>query len=400
MDYLKRAHELADEIVEHRRYLHQHPEIGCDTPVTKAYVEKALQGMGYEVSHAGPGLVALAGHGSPVLLLRADMDALLMEEESGLPFASVNPGKAHCCGHDTHTAMLLGAARMLKENESGLKGTVKLMFQPGEETGNGAKAMIAGGVLENPKPDAAMAIHVDALLPLGKFNYSKGPTFCSNDVFKIEVMGKAGHGARPHQAVDAINVSAHIVTGLEALISRECTPTETCMLTVCSIESDTKTFNVFPQMVTMTGSIRTYNVGQRELLVRRIQEVVSGISATFHCTSKVTFDHQEEPLIVDEQLENEMREYLQEALGSEASVVEPPIMKMGSEDFASVTVQIPSAYFFIGAGPDRENGYFCTQHNSKVRYNEEMMPWGAAGLAYCADRWLERRGTDVRDEGN
>lgn len=389
MDYLKRAHELTEEIVENRRFLHQHPEIGCDIPVTKAFVEDKLKCMGYEVAHVGPGLVAMAGHGSPVILLRADMDGLLMEEESGLPFASVNPGKAHCCGHDNHTAMLLGAAKMLKENEADLKGTVKLMFQPGEETGNGAQEMINGGLLENPRPDVTMAFHVDALLPLGKLNYSRGPAFCSNDVFKIEVMGKAGHGARPHQAVDAINASAHIITGLEALISRECTPTEICMLTVCSIESDTKTFNVFPQVVTMTGSIRTYNTGQRALLVRRLQEVVDGISKTFNCTSKVTFGHQNDPLIVDDQVETEMRGYLEEVLGDEASVVEPPIMKMGSEDFASVTVQIPSAYFYIGAGPDRENGYFCSQHNAKVRFNEEMLPYGAAGFANCAARWLE-----------
>ena len=139
----------------------------------------------------------------------------------------------------------------------------------------------------------------------------------------------------------------------------------------------------------MTGSIRTYNTEQRALLVRRLQEVVDGISKTFNCTSKVTFGHQNDPLIVDDQVETEMRGYLEEVLGDEASVVEPPIMKMGSEDFASVTVQIPSAYFYIGAGPDRENGYFCSQHNAKVRFNEEMLPYGAAGFANCAARWLE-----------
>lgn len=389
IDYLKRAKELAGEITADRRYLHQHPETGCDTPVTRDYIEKRLLDMGCQAAHVGPGLVATVGQGSPVILLRADMDALMMTEESGLPFASLNPGKAHCCGHDTHSAMLLGAARMLKENEDSLKGTVKLMFQPGEETGNGAPAMIEAGVLEHPKPDAAVAFHVDAALPMGKFNYSIGPTFCSNDVFTIRVCGKSGHGARPHQAVDAINASAHIVTGLETLIARESVPTETCMLTVCSIESDSKVFNVFPKTVTLTGSIRTYNPEQRASLVRRLKEVVEGIAKSFNCTGQVTFDHQQEPLLVDGELETELRGYLQEALGSEGTVVEPPIMKMGSEDFAGVTMRIPSAYFFIGAGPDRENGYFCSQHNPKVRYNEDMLPLGAAGYAQCADRWLE-----------
>lgn len=392
IDYLERAFQLAEEITADRRYLHQHPETGCDTPVTMEYIERRLREMGYQAAHVGPGLVATVGQGTPVILLRADMDALTMEEESGLPFASLNPGKAHCCGHDTHTAMLLGAARMLKENESGLKGTVKLMFQPGEETGNGAQAMVEAGVLENPRPDAAVAFHVDAALPLGRLNYSVGPTFCSNDVFTILVCGRSGHGARPHQAVDAINASAHIVTGLETLIARETIPTETCMLTVCSIESDSKTFNVFPKTVTLTGSIRTYNPDQRAVLVSRLKEVVEGIARSFNCTGQVSFDHQQEPLLVDRQLETELRAYLEEALRNEGTVVEPPIMKMGSEDFACVTMRVPSAYFFIGAGPDRENGYPYSQHNPKVRFNEDMLPLGAAGYAYCADRWLEHNG--------
>lgn len=389
MDYLKRAHELAEEIVANRRYLHQHPETGLDVPVTKAYVEEKLTEMGYQVQHVGPGLVAMAGSGNPVVLLRADMDALPMEEESGLPFASLTPGKAHCCGHDNHTAMLLGAARLLKENEANLKGTVKLMFQPGEEVGKGAFAMVEAGVLENPKPDAAMAFHVDAATPLGIFHYGKGATFCSSDVFTIEVFGKAGHGARPHQAIDSITAAAHIVTALEALIAREATPTETNMLTICSIESDTKVFNVFPTQVTMTGSLRSYSQEQRDLLLQRMEETVEGIAKTFRCTSKITYGSQFGTLVVNDALEDEMRGYLEEALGGEATVVDPPIVKMGSEDFAGVTAHVPSAFFFVGAGPDRENGYFCTQHNSKVRFNEEMLPWGAAGFAHCATKWLE-----------
>lgn len=373
--------------------MHQHPETGCDIPVTKAYVEKRLTDMGYETVHVGPGLVAAAGQGSPVILLRADMDALLMTEESGLPYASLNEGKAHCCGHDNHTAMLLGAARMLKENEDSLRGTVKFMFQPGEESGDGAMAMLAAGVLEHPAPDAAMALHVDAALALGRFNYSKGPAFCSNDLFEIEVLGKEGHGARPHQAVDAINASAHMITGLQSLIARESTPVQTCVLTICSIESDTRISNVFPRKVTMTGSLRTDNQEQRTLLVRRLKEIVKDIADAFQCSGRVNFGIGQEPLIVDDQLESELCGYLEEALGSQARVVGPPVMKMGSEDFACISAKIPTAYLFIGGGPDRENGYFCSQHNSKVRYNEELLPLGAAGYACCAARWLESHGT-------
>ncbi len=391
MDYMKRALELKESLVRDRRFLHQHPEIRNDLPITASFVEERLKALGLDVRRCGgSGLTATIGgkKPGPVLLLRADMDALPMQEESGLEFASLTPGQAHCCGHDTHTAMLLCAAQMLKENEDALEGTVKLMFQPDEEGGNGCLDMVNDGILENPKVDAALALHVDAAAPLGSFAYGLGPIFSSNDVFSIKVIGKAGHGARPHQSIDPINAAAHILVGLETLIAREANPSETCMLCVGSIESSSKAFNIIPESVLMKGSIRTYNHDQREMLVRRLKEVAEYTAMAFACRAEVQYEVQMPPLIVNDNLELEMRKYLDEVLAGFGGVVEPPICKMGSEDFTHVTNRVPSAFFFIGAGPDREHGGQYSQHNTKVVFNEEMLPMGAAGYAYCAEKWL------------
>ena len=392
MDYLKRALELKDNIIEDRRTIHRNPEIGCTTPMTTAYIEKRLTQMGIPVTHCGPcGLTALIGkkENGPVLLLRADIDALPMEEESGLPFASQIPGAAHCCGHDNHAAMLLTAAQLLKEDEDNLAGRVKLMFQPGEESGDGCRQMVDAGVLEDPRVDAAMAFHVDAALPLGKLTYGQGATFCSNDVFQLKVSGKSGHGARPHQAVDAINCAAHIVVALETLIARETDPSETCMLTVCSIESSSKATNIFPESVVMKGSIRTYNDAQHALLLRRFEECCTYTAKAFGCGCDIHFESQSDPVIVDNALEQEMKGYLEELLQGEAAFLQEPIKKMGSEDFAAVTSRVPSAFFFLGAGKNRQTPYPYGQHNAKVVFNEDCLPYGAAGFAYCAYRWLK-----------
>lgn len=394
MDYMKRALALKEQLVRDRRFLHQHPELRSNLPVTSSFVEERLSALGLRCRRCGgSGVSAVIGgkRPGPVLLLRADMDALPMQEESGLEFASLTPGQAHCCGHDAHTAMLLCAARMLKESEDALEGSVKLMFQPDEEGGNGCRDMVEDGILEDPGVDAALALHVDAAAPLGSFAYSMGPAFSSNDVFSIKVIGKAGHGARPHQSIDPINAAAHILVGLEALIAREANPAETCMLCVGSIESSSKAFNIIPESVLMKGSIRTYDHGQRELLVRRLREVAEYTAMAFACRAEVRYEVQMPPLIVDNDLELEMRGYLDEVLAGYGGVVEPPVAKMGSEDFTHVTNRVPSAYFFIGAGPDREHGGQYSQHNTKVVFNEEMLPMGAAGYAHCARRWLARR---------
>ena len=271
MEYLKRATEINPEVIANRRYLHQHPELAFDLDNTVRFVKEKLTEMGYAPADCGDhGVVALAGGRKPgkCILIRADMDALPMKEESGLEFSSLTDSAAHTCGHDTHTAMLLGAAKLLKEMEDEIPGTVKLMFQPAEEMGTGAENMLKAGVLENPHVDASFGIHIFAAVPAGVLVYGNGPMLSSCDVFEITVKGKGGHGSMPNDTVDPIMVGAHILTALESINSREIAPDSFGVLTVGCFQSGSK-FNIIPDTAFMTGTIRTFDAGVHQEAPRR-----------------------------------------------------------------------------------------------------------------------------------
>jgi len=387
-DYLKRARELEEEILKDRRYLHAHPEVGDELPVTCEYVTRRLREMGYEPQRcAGYGVTATVGRPGKTFLLRADMDALPMGEESGLPFASPHCDRAHTCGHDTHMAMLLGAARMLKENEDALKGTVKLMFQPNEEGLYGAISMIEDGALEGV--DAAMAMHIDATMPLGYLTRGSGYAFASNDFFEITVEGKGGHAARPADTVDPINIMAHLQLAIQTLISREATPTHTNVITVTSVDAGGEAYNIIPDRARMRGTIRSYDEGQRALLKERLGQIAEGVARTFRGQASVRFLSGGIPaLYCDEQLAGRLVRYADRLLG-QGYVAKDPFKKVGSEDFAYVCQKVPSGYFFLGAGPDENSVWPYGQHNPKVLHNESVLYKGAAVEAQCAACWLE-----------
>jgi amidohydrolase len=281
--FLVRAKELQEETVKHRRFLHQHAEIQDDLPVTVTYVREQLERAGIasrEICKSG--VVALIGNekNGKTVLLRADMDALDIKEESGLPFSSITP-YAHCCGHDLHTAMLLTAAKMLKERESELNGAVKLMFQPGEEYFLGAKAMIEAGVLENPQVDAAVDMHVNGRIPLGTIaTCSLGYTCASCDGMKLTVNGKGCHGAWPHMGVDPINAAAHIYLSLQELISREAPADVATTLTFGQFAGGSAA-NIIPSQVILQGTMRTFSSEIRKNLMRRVHEIIEFTSKAF-----------------------------------------------------------------------------------------------------------------------
>jgi len=389
MNYLERAKELMPELVEHRRNIHQHPELGLNCENTATYVTQKLKEMGYDPQPCGKsGVVATVGKpGGKVFLLRADMDALPLQEESGLEFASVNPGAAHCCGHDVHTAMLLGAARLLKENEEELCGIVKLMFQPGEETLEGAREMIAHGVLENPRVDAAMAIHINALLPTGRLFVPYGPMTASSDKFSILVKGHGGHGARPHESIDPINAACHIHTALQVIHARELVAGETAVMTIGSIHGGNAN-NIIPETVEMKGTIRTYSNEVRKTIKDRIEEISASVAHAFRAEAQVTFDPgYSVPMICDESLAKMAAKSINELVG-EGTAVNMSKKQTASEDFAFVTDQVPGSFMILGAAiqPKVEYG----QHHPKVRYDESCMPIGAAAEAYVATQWLKQ----------
>lgn len=387
MDYWERANEIKDEIIENRRFIHKNAEVGADTVRTADYVMKKLEEMGYSPRRiAGNGVAAEAGKsGGKMLLLRADMDALPITEQSGEPF-SCTDGAMHACGHDLHAAMLLGAARLLKESEKELAGAVRLMFQPAEECFAGARAMIEAGILENPAPDAALAFHVGpGKMPVGIHMYNSGGAMMySNDGFKITVHGKGSHGAYPEHSIDPINIAAHIYMGLQELVAREVPVSDPCAVTIGKFTAGTVN-NIIPETAELQGSIRTISKESRALMVRRMKEIAEGTAKIYRGTAEVEMLSEIPPLVSDAEFTEEILKYMSElpVPGQQGAA---DMQASASDDFALILERIPGCYIFLSAGyPDRE---VAPSHNPAVVFNEDVLPIGAAYMAHCASRWL------------
>ena len=388
MNYYERAIALKEETVAHRRFFHVNAEVGLNMPKGQAYVLEELAKLGIDAKPCGHGVSATIGNGGKCLLLRADMDALPMAEESGLDFACPTGTEAHTCGHDFHVAMLLTAAKMLKENEANLEGTVKLMFQPAEETFEGAKDMIDNGILENPAPDAALAYHVTSgKMPVGIYMYNAAGTMMfSVDGFKITVHGKGSHGAYPHSGIDPINIAAHIYMGLESLIAREVDPAKANVLTIGKFNAGSAP-NIIPESAVLEGTIRSNDKASRELLVRRMQEVAEKTAAVYGGTVEIEMPSGVAPLICDPKLTNEFVGYMA-ALNIPGAMPYPGISASASEDFASIAERVPSTFMYLSAGYLDDRG-LAPAHNPKVQFNEDVCPMGAACYAHCATEWLK-----------
>ena len=392
MNYLEEAKQLASELTEIRRHIHSCPEAGKSLPVTKAFVTDKLREYGYEPEEiCESGIVALLHGGqtsddSKTILLRADMDALAIKEEAPVDFASQN-GFMHACGHDMHATMLLGAAKLLKAHERELKGNVKFVFQPDEEGFTGAKTMLAAGVLENPKVDAGMALHVNSGTPSGMFLCGQGVCMAGCTLFKIKVKGTGCHGAMPETGVDPINIAAHIYLSLQEIVARETAPTSPVALTIGKFDGG-KAPNIIPEEVVLEGTIRTMDRDLSAKIFKRIEEISVQTAALFRGSAEVTEMASAPPLLNDKELVKEMAGYIKEITDpSKVYLFEQG--GMGSEDFASYTYEIPCSYLLLGAGSPQENPLFGKpMHNDHVVFNEDIMPLGSAALATCADKWL------------
>lgn len=387
MDFYTRALELREETVAHRRWFHAHAEVGLDMPKARAYLMEWLKTYGLEPRTCGHGVTAELGGGQgKTILLRADMDALPMKEESGEPFACPTGMAAHTCGHDFHAAMLLTAAKMLKEREGELAGRVRFMFQPAEETFEGAKDMIGHGILEGV--DAALAYHVGAgKMPPGLFMYNSGGTMMfSVDGFKITVHGRGAHGAYPHSAVDPIHIAVHIYLALEALIAREADPNRACVLTVGNFSAGSAA-NIIPDTAVLQGTIRTNDKASRELLVRRMREVSEKTAEMYGGSADIGMLSQAPPLVCDTALTDEMAGYMAE-LAIPGLTPCPGVSASASEDFANIAERVPGTFMYLAAGFPDERGDIPA-HNPKVLFQEDVCPIGSSCLAHCAVRWLE-----------
>ena len=373
---------LEPSLIAIRRDIHAHPELGHDTPRTSALVTQELISMGLsprtEVGGLGVTVDIAGGAGSgPMLLIRADMDALPMEEATGLPFASTIPGRMHACGHDLHTATLLGVGRLLTGMAPGLRGSVRLVFQPAEETiDSGAKRMVADGAAEGAS--IALGFHNMPELAVGKFGYVRGAVFASGDEFDVVVRGRSGHAARPYTALDPIVAAAAIIMQLQTAVSRSVNPSASPVLTIGQIHGGTA-FNIIPETCYLQGTIRCRSAESREIMKNRFHEICNGVAVAMGVTCEINFIRGCPPEVNDEEILDATVGSLERQFG-ENSLIECP-GDYGTEDFAYFTELMPSAHIFVGSSQPGRNDRV---HNTDYQPDERCIGFGVAALTRAA----------------
>ena len=388
---LEDARAIADRIIALRRAIHAEPELGLETPKTLAKVRAELADLPLEwregPSCTGAVAVLNAGKAGRSVLLRGDMDALPMTEETGLPFASTEAGRMHACGHDTHTAMLAGAARILAARADTLAGEVRFMFQPGEEGFHGARFMLHDGLLD-PLPDAAFALHVMPNAPHGTIGSRTGTLLASADMLEIDVVGRGGHASMPHDTRDPVPVACEIVLGLQAMVTRRFDAAEAVVVTVTQLDARTA-HNIIPDRVRLKGTIRTLSPGNRGAVAQAIRHLAENIAGAHECTAEVTITEGFPPTVNDARAVT-LAEAVATAL-PDGAFMHLPAPIMGAEDFSYVLEKVPGMMAFLGvaeAGADFRQ--CCGIHSSRMLVDETVLPRGTAFLAGCATLFLER----------
>ena len=391
MTFLEQAQKIKDQTVAWRRDFHRHPEMGFKEVRTAQIVADELTRLGMDVT-TGVGKTGVVGmlHGAaetPVLLLRFDMDALPIQEETGAEYASHNPGMMHACGHDAHTAVGLSVARLLGAQKAQLPGTIKFVFQPAEELDGGAAHMIADGVLTNPIPDVVMGMHVWNERPVGWYGLTRGPSMAGADIFSVRVSGKGGHGAQPHISRDPIMAVAHIVTALQTIVSRNVNPLDTAVVSVTQIQSGTAN-NIIPQEALFTGTLRSFKPEVRALIKDRFYTLIETIAGAMGCQAEIDFIKVTEPVINDPQVAGLMAQVAAEV--DPQAKIDTAFQTMGGEDFSLMMQTIPGCFMMVGSA-DPERGLNYGHHHPKFDIDEACLPFAVAILAQGAVKVLETR---------
>lgn len=388
------ARKLQPQLVEWRRWCHQHPGIGFDVEETAQFVADKLGQWGVEVETGvgSTGVVGIitGGKPGPTIALRADMDALPVQEENEHSFASKYPGKMHACGHDGHVAMALGAAKLLSERKDELAGKVVIIFQPAEEGLGGAPAMIADGVLERHKPDAIVAGHLGLIskeLDTGQVGVCYGPMMAAAYSFHAEIRGKGGHGAMPHQSVDPVVIAAEVISAWQRILSREISPLEPAVLTVGKIQGGSS-HNIIPEKVELQGTIRYIKPETGDILKRRMEEVLAGICSAWRGSHSFSFNDGYPPVVNDKEF-TAFFAGLAEDLAGKENVIELDEPTMGGEDMSFFLQQVPGTFFFLGAG-NEQKGITYPHHHPRFDFDEDVLWLGAALLAVTAWQYTNK----------
>ena len=391
--WVQAAESLQPETIALRRAIHAEPELGIQTPKTLAKVRAALAGLPLEwkTGSSTTGAVAVLHGARPgrTVLLRGDMDALPMPEDTDLPFKSTILGTMHACGHDTHTAMLASAARLLAAKRESLAGSVLFMFQPGEEGWYGAKLMIEDGLLDNPAPDAAFALHIMPNAPAGMLGSKAGPLLASSDELSIRVRGKGGHASMPHHAIDPIPVACEIVTALQVFVTRRIDIFDPAVVTIGKIDGGS-TDNVIPESARLLGTIRTVSEASRDAVHAGIARVAENVAAAHECEAEVKIERGFPVTVCDARAVEFAEQTITGLLGAESwMTMKAPLM--GAEDFSYVLQRVPGAMMFLGVcPPDQQWRSACPCHSNKMVLDEAMLARGVAAHCALAERFLAR----------
>jgi len=373
IDFMADAEALRDELIARRRDFHQYPELAFEEHRTAGIVADELNGLGLEVQ-TGVGKTGVVGilegaDDGPTVLYRADMDALPIQEENETDYISKADGVMHACGHDGHTAIALGIAKLLSNHRGELSGRVKFVFQPAEEQGRGAEYMIADGALESPAPDYCLGIHLWNDLEVGNVSVVSGPTMSGAGLFEITITGKGGHGAMPHQTADPIVCSAQVIVALQSIVSRNVDPLDLVVITIGTLHGGSAR-NIIPQTVHFAGSFRLFREETRELIKKRIKEVAEGVATAMGCRADVKFGLGIGPVVNDVAVAGRAREVFAE-FGDAVKVLEQPWM--ASEDVGLFMQRNPSAYLLVGsANHQRELDY--PHHHPRFDIDEDVLP--------------------------
>jgi amidohydrolase len=379
---------MKDWLVEIRRTIHMHPELGFEEVETSKLISEWLQKFGLEVKRgmAKTGVVGLLKGKKPgrTIAIRADMDALPMDEINQVPYASQIKGKMHACGHDAHVAILLGVAKFFSSIPDQVKGNIKWVFQPAEEGGAGGRIMVEEGVLENPKVDAIFGAHVFPFLPVGKVGVYQREGLAAADRFTIKIIGKGGHAASPHVSKDPILAAGHLITQIHSIVSRNVNPLESGVITIGKVSAGTAS-NIIPDEVELIGTVRSLNPQVREELKSRIEQVTQGVARSFSMDYRFGFEYGYPVLINDSEMSKLAASACSKGIGKENVEVLKP--SMGAEDFAYYLEKVPGAYFRLGCR-NEERGIVHPYHSSLFNTDEEVLPFGVEMFVRVIDQYL------------
>ncbi|MCX5981383.1 MAG: M20 family metallopeptidase [Nostocales cyanobacterium LacPavin_0920_SED1_MAG_38_18] len=382
---------LQPQLVEWRRQIHQKPELGFQEKITAEFIAQKLQNWGivHQAGIAQTGIVAIIKGEKPgngkVLAIRADMDALPIQEQNQVPYCSQHDGVMHACGHDGHTAIALGTAYYLNQHRQDFSGTVKIIFQPAEEGPGGAKPMIAAGVLKNPDVDAIIGLHLWNNLPLGTVGVRPGALMAAVELFRCIIFGKGGHGAIPHQTVDSIVVAAQIVNALQTIVSRNVNPIDSAVVTVGELHAGTAV-NVIADTARMGGTVRYFNPDLAGFFKERIQQIIAGICQSHGASYDLDYIHLYPPVINDTGIAALVHSVAEEVVETPIGIV-PECQTMGGEDMSFFLQEVPGCYFFLGsANPEKKLDY--PHHHPQFDFDETALPMGVEMFVRCLEKFF------------